>query len=103
MVFDTIFADCEGCFVDFIKENPMGLKDIKLIMFEVDSSDYKEIMQPGFEPLADFELVVCLRLLFFEYKVQDPCPAYEDGVSFVVLKRKQSGTAAALTQAAIDK
>ena len=42
--FNTIIADCEGCLVPFLKDNPEILNDIRLIILEHDFNQKEEIV-----------------------------------------------------------
>lgn len=43
--FDTIVADCEGFFCDFVDENPDILKNVKLLIYEQDGIPWNEMIK----------------------------------------------------------
>lgn len=43
--FDTIVADCEGFFCDFVDENPDILKNVKLLIYEQDGIPWDKMIK----------------------------------------------------------
>merc|ERR1719440_1304693 len=53
MKFDTIVADCEGCFIDFIEENPKLADQLNTVILEVDYKNKEQKYDKAFEILKN--------------------------------------------------
>jgi FkbM family methyltransferase len=70
MKIDTIVADCEGCFIDFIEENPALADQLNTVILEVDYKNKEQKYEKAFDILKNAGLKeVGLSKDIWEHKV----------------------------------